>query len=119
MRMRGRDEIARYIGRGAVIDERAAEGAEVVEVAKNRAKRAFLRGKNISSSIEMETLLYVAGVRQIAKAIEIAGVKDDTQEAYVVLFSSERRGKEEGKKVEIDGQIKRGFERISLLEVFK
>ena len=116
IRVEGREEIQKYLGKGAVIDEKAVESEEVVEVAKNRARRAFLRGENVSSSLEMETLLYVAGVRQINKAIGIAGVKENTESAYVVLFSSETKNEKEKKK---DDETRKGFERISLLEVFK
>ena len=120
IKVKGKKEIERYLGRGAVVDEEAVESKEVVEVAKNRARRAFLRRENVSSSLETETLLYVAGVRQINKAIEIAGVKESTESAYVALFSSEievEKNKKDEKNKE--DETRKGFERISLLEVFK
>jgi tRNA threonylcarbamoyladenosine modification (KEOPS) complex Cgi121 subunit len=119
IRVEGREEISKYLGKGAVIDDGAVEGKEVVEVARNRAKRAFLRGENVSSSLEMETLLYVAGVRQINRALEIAGVKGSTKRAYVVLFSSAEAVGAIDEEEEGEEKSEKGFERIALLEVYK
>ncbi len=47
---------------------------------------AFKNRENISKNLEMETMLYASAQRQIQKAIEIIGIKDDSPNIAVVVI---------------------------------
>lgn len=53
-------------------DPRYVASPRHVSAAAEKAVRSFTRGKNVSNSLDMELLLYVAGTRQIDEALEIA-----------------------------------------------
>lgn len=50
------------------------------------ALNAFQNGTNISRSLAVETLLYASAQRQIQKATEILGIKENTGEIAVLLI---------------------------------
>jgi KEOPS complex subunit Cgi121 len=50
--------------------------------------RAFDRGSNSLSSLTTEVLLYAAGQRQISKAIQLMGVKDETEAVAFIIFGA-------------------------------
>jgi len=50
------------------------------------AERAFERGRNVSSTLAMETMLYASGERQISKATEKIGIDDGTERLAMILF---------------------------------
>ena len=68
------------------------------------AKRAFKYGENISNSISMEVLLYVAATRQIDEAIKFAGAKNNGKYAFLFIGKSKEEAikfiKELGLKVD-------------------
>jgi KEOPS complex subunit Cgi121 len=49
------------------------------------ALKAFKNGENISRSVEMEIMLYASAQRQIRKALDVIGVKDDTKSIALVV----------------------------------
>jgi len=53
------------------------------------AQLGFRNQKNISKSIEMETLLYASTQHQIKKAIKIIGVKNDSTEVALIIVAKE------------------------------
>lgn len=58
--------------------------------AAEHAERSFARGSNVASDLMVEVLVYAAGERQISKALQKVGVKDD-QERIVLLMDAEER----------------------------
>lgn len=52
------------------------------------AKKSFEEGLAISENLEMETLLYASGSRQISRAIEMLGVRPRTSKIGVIVFAS-------------------------------
>lgn len=54
--------------------------------AATNAYNAMAKGYNVSRALPVETLLYVAGERQIRKAFEIAGVTPETGSVVVSIF---------------------------------
>jgi len=52
------------------------------------AQRSFESGRAISESIEMETLLFASGKRQINRAIEMLGLKPKTSNVAIILFAA-------------------------------
>jgi KEOPS complex subunit Cgi121 len=61
------------------------------------ALKAFKQNKNISESLEIESLLYASGQRQINIAIEMVGIKLTTSRVAVLIFLS---GNEDYNKIE-------------------
>lgn len=53
------------------------------------AQLGFRNQKNISKSIEMETLLYASAQHQIKKAIKNIGVKNDSTEVALIIVAKE------------------------------
>ena len=65
------------------------------------ALKALEQGRNISEKLEMETLLYASGQRQIDRAIEMLGVRPKTSKiALLMIASSEKEAEEAEKKAE-------------------
>ena len=92
--VKDRDEVLRQAQSWA-----AAKGSEVLladasvvfgrdhlESAALHAERAQAQGSMATRSVSMEALLYLAGQRQVADAIRIAGIKDDTETVALVVF---------------------------------
>ncbi len=50
------------------------------------ALRAFERGRNVCSSLPMETLVYASGERQISKAMQKMGVTSGSGRIAIVFF---------------------------------
>ncbi len=61
-------------------------GREHLESAALHAERARDAGLMATRSLSMEALLYLAGQRQVADAIRVAGLKDGTETIAIVLF---------------------------------
>ena len=53
------------------------------------AELSFKNGRNISKSIEMETLLYASAQHQINKAIKKIGIKTDSSDIAIVIVANE------------------------------
>ena len=56
------------------------------------ALKAFEHKKNISSSLAIETLLYASAQRQIRKAVDTLGVKQDSSQVAVLIIAENRQG---------------------------
>jgi KEOPS complex subunit Cgi121 len=63
------------------------------------ALKAFKHGENISENIEMETLLYASGQRQIKRAIDMLGMRPATTKMALLVFSKDESLGEVGKRV--------------------
>jgi len=64
------------------------------------AQRSFEQGRAISETLEMETLLYASGNRQISRAIATLGIKPQTSSIAAMIFaSSEEEVKEAEEKL--------------------
>ena len=72
-----------------LFDARAVMGREHLEVAYERSKRSFADGSNLSRDVCMETMLYLAGTRQIKTALQVAGVSEDTVAVAVIITTEE------------------------------
>jgi KEOPS complex subunit Cgi121 len=55
------------------------------------AHKSIEKGLAISANLEMETLLYASGTRQIVKAIEMLGVKPSTTNIAAIVFGSNEK----------------------------
>ncbi|MEM2440301.1 MAG: KEOPS complex subunit Cgi121 [Candidatus Bathyarchaeia archaeon] len=53
------------------------------------ALKAFKNGENISKSLAVEVLLYASAQRQIKKAAEILGIKENTEAIAVLLIGED------------------------------
>ena len=62
------------------------------------ALKAFKTKTNISKSPAMETMLYASAQRQIQKAIELAGIKHESQNMAVLLIGDDPEKVESAKK---------------------
>jgi KEOPS complex subunit Cgi121 len=67
-------------------DASAVFGRDHLESAALHAERAQRSGNMATRSISMESLLYLAGQRQVVDAIRIAGIEDDTQAVALLVF---------------------------------
>lgn len=54
--------------------------------AVSHAARAFERGRNVSSTLAMETLLYASGERQIQRATKKTGISEGEARLVLVFF---------------------------------
>jgi KEOPS complex subunit Cgi121 len=63
------------------------------------AQKAFKQGGMISEKLEVETLLYASGQRQIARAIEMLGIKPMTSEVATIIIASNEEEVEKAKGV--------------------
>lgn len=83
-----------------LVDATRIAGATHLFFAFLNAQKSFSQGRAISENLEMETLLYASGQRQISKAIETLGVKPQTSKIAVIIFAqSEEEVKEAEEKL--------------------
>jgi KEOPS complex subunit Cgi121 len=79
---------------GAVIQffnaERVA-GPQHLYFAALNALNAFEKRTNISNSLTVETLLYASAQRQIKKAVEMLGIKQNSSEVAVLIIAKNRQ----------------------------
>lgn len=71
-----------------VMDAEKIAGEEHIKEAVKKAVRAMKRGRNITSDLGLEILLYGSGRRQIEKALEI-GVSEGKQKVAVVIVAED------------------------------
>ncbi len=69
-----------------LVDADAVFGRDHLESAALHAERAKATATMATRSLSMETLLYLSGRRQVAEAIDAAGLHSGNQTAAVVLF---------------------------------
>jgi KEOPS complex subunit Cgi121 len=98
-------------GQGLALNAQLVCGIDHLRSAVAHATRAFERGKNVSSTLSIETLLYASGERQISKAMEKMGIAEGAECAVIVFFDVE----------DIDGTLRSlGLERDdSVIETSK
>lgn len=72
-------------------------------LASLNALKAFKQGQNISGTLEVESLLYVSGQRQISRAIEMVGLRPNTSKIATLTFLSS------------EGEARKAEEKISKL----
>ena len=65
-------------------------GADHVRSAAAHARRAFGEGRNHAERLEVEFTRYLAGERQIRRAIEKMGIEDGAAAGLVVAFGPKR-----------------------------
>lgn len=73
-------------------------GFEHLFFATLNALRAFSQKNNISESVDVESLLYASGQRQIRKAIEMIGVRPDTSSVGVLILAEDKLKIQDGEK---------------------
>jgi KEOPS complex subunit Cgi121 len=62
------------------------------------AQKSFDQERAVSENIEMETLLYASGQRQITKAIEMLGVNPQTSDVAAIIFAPNENEIEEAEE---------------------
>ncbi len=70
-------------------DASAIFGKNHLIAAFHHAQRAFEQNRNRTRTIEVETLLYAAGLRQISRALERVGVGKNTKNYAIAIFHSD------------------------------
>lgn len=78
------EKLRKVKGVSQIFDASCICGREHVEVAYERAKRAFQEGRNKCRSIEMEMLLYASCKRQIKDAMDFIRAKEEGE--YAIFF---------------------------------
>ncbi len=84
-----RDAQAWATAKGAeafLADASVVFGLDHLESAALHAERARATGTMATRSLPMEAMLYLSGCRQVADAIEAAGLRDGTQAIALVVF---------------------------------
>ena len=98
-----------------IFDAEHIAGKKHLFFATLNAFKAFDQTQNISDNIEMETLLYASGQRQIDKAIEMIGyIPTSTQLAILMILSNQKEADIAKKKI---GQFIPGIRDDSVLEI--
>jgi tRNA threonylcarbamoyladenosine modification (KEOPS) complex Cgi121 subunit len=70
-------------------------GLEHLSLATENAVRAVGQGRARSKSVAMETLLFIAGQRQISRAVEALGATPQTKDVAVTILSKEPLNEDE------------------------
>jgi KEOPS complex subunit Cgi121 len=72
------------------VDADLVAGSKHLIAAVERATRSFSEKSNIANNLGMETLLYVAGSRQIEKALQFGVKKECNNIALLIISQSEK-----------------------------
>jgi len=80
-------------------DAKLIAGQQHLYFATLNALRAFEKKSNISSSLAIEALLYASAQRQIRKAVDTLGVKQDSSQVAVLIIAENRKGMDDCLKV--------------------
>jgi tRNA threonylcarbamoyladenosine modification (KEOPS) complex Cgi121 subunit len=73
-------------------DAKLIAGHQHLYFAALNALKAFEKKSNISSSLAVEALLYASAQRQIRKAVDTLGVKQDSSEVAVLIIAENKQG---------------------------
>lgn len=73
-------------------DAKLIAGQQHLYFAAVNALKAFEKKSNISSSLAIEALLYASAQRQIRKAVDTLGVKQDSSQVVVLIIAENRQG---------------------------
>ncbi len=88
-----------------LVDASKVFGKEHLELAAQKAIRAFEEGRNFGKTLAVEVLLYASGKRQISEAIKFMGLHEGIHKLGAVVISGH------GKKVPEDLPRMLGLER--------
>jgi KEOPS complex subunit Cgi121 len=72
-------------------DAKLIAGQQHLYFAALNALGSFKRKANISSSLDIETLLYASAQRQIRKAVDMLGIKVNSSQVAVLIIAENRR----------------------------
>ncbi len=72
-------------------DAKLIAGQQHLYFAALNALKAFEKKSNISSSLAIEALLYASAQRQIRKAVDTLGVKQDSSQVAVLIIAENRQ----------------------------
>ena len=80
-------------------DAKLIAGQQHLYFAAVNALKAFEKKSNISSSLAIEALLYASAQRQIRKAVDTLGVKQDSSQVVALIIAENRQGMDDCLKV--------------------
>ena len=80
-------------------DAKLIAGQQHLYFAAVNTLKAFEKKSNISSSLAIEALLYASAQRQIRKAVDTLGVKQDSSQVAVLIIAENRQGMDDCLKV--------------------
>jgi len=88
------EHVRREVTEGHVqfFDAKLIAGQQHLYFAALNALKAFEKKSNISSSLAIEALLYASAQRQIRKAVDTLGVKQDSSQVAVLIIAENRQG---------------------------
>ncbi len=88
------ERVRREVGKNQVqfFDAKLIAGQQHLYFAALNALKAFENKSNISSSLAVEALLYASAQRQITKAVDALGVKQDSSQVAVLVMAENSRG---------------------------
>lgn len=89
----------------AAVDARFVAGREHLERAAELASTAEERGTRVADDPSVEVLLYAAATRQISRAIDTVGVREDTEEVGLVVQGMDVAALLEEAGLERDGSV--------------
>jgi KEOPS complex subunit Cgi121 len=70
-----------------LVDASKVYGMEHLEIAAEKAIRAFNEGRNFGKTLAVEVILYASGKRQIAQALKFMGLREGIKELGAVAIS--------------------------------
>ena len=73
-------------------DAKLIAGQQHLYFAALNALKAFEKKSNISSSLAIEALLYASAQRQIRKAVDTLGIREDSSQVAVLIMAENRQG---------------------------
>ena len=74
-------------------DARHVAGPQHLYFAAFNALNVFEKRTNISNNLEVEALLYASAQRQIQKAVEMMGIKQDSTEVAALIMTEDGQKK--------------------------
>jgi len=74
------------------LDAKLIAGQQHLYFSALNALKAFKRKSNISSSLALEVLLYASAQRQIRKAVDLLGIKQDSSQVAVLAINKHEQG---------------------------
>jgi len=80
-------------------DAKLIAGQQHLYFAALNALKAFERKSNISGNLAIEALLYASAQRQIRKAVDMLGIKQDSSQVAVLIMAENREGIDDCLKV--------------------
>jgi KEOPS complex subunit Cgi121 len=88
-----------------LVDASKVYGKEHLEIAAEKAIRAFDEGRNFGKTLAVEVILYASGKRQISEALKFMGLREGIKELGAVAIAGP------GKNIPPDIEKRLGLER--------